>query len=156
MKKVAFAIACVLLVVVSACASEPSRDASGAIEEQGDLSVFSFQVGDCFDDPEGSPDEVQDVNAVPCSQAHDNEVFHIFELPDGPFPGDAAIASAAEEECLPAFASYVGTPYPVSELFSVPITPTSESWDLGDDREVVCALYDEGGELVGSMKGSNR
>lgn len=137
------------------CAAEPERNASGEIAEEGDLSVFRFQIGDCFDDPENLSDEISDVAAVPCSSEHDNEVYHLFDMPEGAWPGDDAIDQAFADTCLPAFEAYVGTSYELSEFYIYPITPTEQSWDQ-DDREVVCVLYDETGPMVGSAKDTQR
>jgi hypothetical protein len=147
--------AILLGLMVSACASEPARNEAGQIEEEGELSVFNFRVGDCFDDPSTTSDEVSDVAGVPCSGPHDNEVFHLYDLPDGSFPGSAAIDASVETECLTAFEDYVGISYQVSELFFFPLTPTEASW-AQSDREVACALYADGEQLTGSMKGSSR
>lgn len=141
--------------VVSACATEPARNDAGEIQEEGELSVFSFRIGDCFNDPSDDVDEVSDVSAVPCTGPHDNEVFHLYDLPDGSFPSSSTVEATIEVECLPAFEDYVGISYQISELFLYPITPTEASWDQSD-REVVCALYAEEQQLDGSMKGSNR
>lgn len=121
----------------------------------GGGNVFELSVGDCFDDTDGiSGGEVSDVPVVECSEPHDNEVFHTFDLDDGDFPGDDAMMTQAEEVCVPAFEEYVGTDYASSRLDIFPITPTEGSWDTGD-REIVCALYDvELAKLEGSMKGS--
>lgn len=149
-------IAAVLMLggaLLMGCQAEPSRDSAGSIAQEGDLSVFSFRVGDCFDDT--TLEVVSDVPAVPCSDPHDNEVFHLFELPDGPWPGDAALEQAYSDECLATFETYVGTPYEESELYAFPFTPTIESWE-GGDREVVCAVYADGEQLIGSVRGSGR
>ena len=156
MRKIGFALVCVTALLLTACEPEPSRDAAGSIDEQGDLSVFRFRVGDCFNDPSNTDTEVSDVDAVPCSEAHDNEVFHLFDLADGPYPTEAGIEAAVESQCLPAFDSYVGNAYESSELFAFPISPTQQSWETFDDREVVCVLYADGTQLVGSMRGSGR
>lgn len=137
------------------CQAEPARDAGGSIAEQGELSVFRFRVGDCFNDPSSTVGEISEVEAVPCSQAHDNEVFHLFDLRDGSFPDEATMDQHVYDECIPAFEVYVETAYEMSELYVVPLTPTEESW-AADDREVVCALYADGARLMGSMKGARR
>ena len=147
--------AILLGLLVSACATEPARDEAGDIQEEGELSVFSFQVGDCFDDPSTDAGEVSDVAGVPCADPHDNEVFHLYDMPDGSFPSSSAIEASVEAECLPAFEGYVGISYQISELFLFPITPTAESWDR-TDREVACALFADEEQLIGSMQGSNR
>lgn len=138
-----------------------SRDDSGAIEEEGDVNAFDVEVGDCFDDPEGFEegqlDEIFDLPAVPCSQPHDNEAFALVELEgdDDEFPGQQTVGEQGLDLCLEEFEPYVGIDYDSSSLaFDAYLTPTEESWKLGD-REVVCALYDgELAPLTGSMKGS--
>ena len=62
-----------------------------------DGNVFSLEVGTCFDDPE-SLTEVSDVPIVECTEPHDTEVYHLFDMPDGDVPGDAAVNQAAQEE----------------------------------------------------------
>ncbi len=122
----------------------------------GGGTVFELSVGDCFD--RSSEDgEISDVPIVDCDEPHDSEVFHTFEVEgDGEYPGGEALLAQAEEQCLPAFADYVGLDYANSTLDIFPITPTDGSWSEGD-REVVCALYDlEQEELEGSMQGAQQ
>ncbi len=119
----------------------------------GGGNVFELSVGDCFDDTADiSGGEVSDVPIVDCSEPHDNEVFHTFEVDDGEYPGDDVLVAEAQERCVPAFEDYVGIDYASSRLDVFPITPTEGSWD-GGDREVVCALYDrELAKLDASMQ----
>jgi hypothetical protein len=146
-----------LVLAVAACSSdEPSRDAAGNIDESGAASVFSLQVGDCFNDEAGAGDVITDVPVVPCDEPHDNEVFFEFAMTDAVFPGnDAAIESGALR-CLEQFQPFVGSDYLESELEIFPITPTAQSWEDGD-RIVYCVLYAlDLSKLEGSMRGSNR
>lgn len=139
MRRVAVAVAAVFLL--AACSEG---------------NVFSLEVGTCFNDADSTATELSEVPIVDCSEPHDNEVYHLFDLPDGDYPGEAAVSTAANEGCLDAFAGYVGTAYLDSELDYFPLTPTSGSWDAGD-REVVCALYDLTlAQLTGSMQGAGR
>lgn len=117
--------------------------------------VFSLSVGDCFDDPD-SVEQISQVPIVDCDEPHDNEVYALFDLPDGDFPGDDAVQEAAADGCLGSrFESFVGTPYLESELWASALWPTSDSWAAGD-REVVCFLYEPGTTLTGSQRGANR
>lgn len=142
----------VCLLVLAACGGA-QRDEAGSIIEAGSEDVFALQVGDCFDDP-SEFGEIASVDAVPCAQPHDNEIYHMFDLPDGVFPGDVAIDEAAFDRCLPAFESYVGTTYESSSLDISYLSPTLDSWDAGD-REIACLLYDLNlQKLTGSMEGS--
>ncbi|MDH3500222.1 MAG: septum formation family protein [Acidimicrobiia bacterium] len=146
----ALLIAC--LLVATACGGA-ARDESGAIIEAGTENVFALKIGDCFDDPDEFG-EITSVAAVPCTAAHDNEVFYTFDLPDGSFPGDEAIDEAAFRECVASFETYVGVAYESSILDVTYLSPTDASWDTGD-REIACLLYHIDLEkLTGSMRAS--
>lgn len=116
-------------------------------------NVFDLEVGQCFNDPD-SFDEVANVEIVDCTEPHDNEVFHLFDIADGSFPGDTGVSESAVEGCLAQFDGYVGLDYASSVLDIRYLVPTSETWSDGD-REVVCILYHLNNEkLTGSMQGS--
>lgn len=116
---------------------------------------FELQVGDCFDDPDEPVEQLVEVPLIGCEEPHDNQVFALFDLPDGDFPGDAAVADQARDGCLGRFEDHVGTPYGDSELFAAWLPPTEASWEAGD-RQVVCVLFDADGPLVGSQEGIAR
>ena len=141
---------------LTACSGgDATRDESSLeVIEGGDADVFSLQLGDCFNNV--SSEEVSEVPVVPCSEAHDNEVFHIFEVPDGDFPGDEALDEAAAEECVPAFESFVGIAYMDSGLDYFPLTPTEAGWTVYGDREIVCSVYDPDASVTGSLVGAAR
>lgn len=140
---------------------DASRDDTGDIVSAGELSVFSLRVGDCFNDSQevldadGNPVSLMDLEAVPCSEPHDNEVYAVFDLELKAFPGDDAVFEMAADECLGRFEGFVGLPYEKSILDIYPIYPTKESWLEQNDREVACAVYHMDLEkLTGSMEAS--
>jgi hypothetical protein len=121
---------------------DADRDGSGEIVAGGDLDVMTIQVGDCFDDPDETG-VVYNLDAVPCSQPHDNEVFASVPLAGVwlEYPGQSVVDGYAYEQCSgDVFDEFVGTPYFDSSLDVFTLTPTQESWDQGD-REIICALY---------------
>jgi hypothetical protein len=137
--------------------SSVERDSSGAIVGAGDVDAFEIRLGDCFnDESSGSMNvEITNVNGVPCSEPHDNEVFALVNLREDKFPGEEAIERMAFEVCLEKFETFVGRDYESSSLDIFPIYPTREGWNELNDREVVCALYDLNlKKLAGSMRGS--
>jgi hypothetical protein len=150
-----------VITLVACSDDEPSRNDEGAIEEEGDVSAFDLEVGDCFEDPAGIGSEtgatVVDLGVVPCDQPHDNEVFGLVELEGGDdeFPGDATVSEQGRAGCLAKFEPYVGLDYETSTLdFDALLTPTEETWNAGD-REVVCGVYNvDLSPLTGSVKGS--
>jgi hypothetical protein len=120
-------------------------------------NVTDLGVGDCFDDVDGidGSGEITDVPVVDCTEPHDNEVFHTYDLPGDDYPGQDAILADAQGSCVGAFENYVGTDYASSRLDIFPIYPTPDGWADGDDRTVVCSLYDlELAQLTGSMRGA--
>ncbi len=122
-------------------------------------NVFSLEPGTCFDDVVELTDEgggeVGEVPVVDCDQPHDNEVFATFDLEAEAFPGDERVLELAFDGCLDRFEEYVGSDPEASRYALTHLVPTERTWEVNDDREVVCFLYDrELPELEGSAEGS--
>jgi hypothetical protein len=134
--------------------SGPDRNEDGAHVESGTLPAFDLQLGDCFNDP-GSG-EVEAVTVVPCAEAHDFEVYHVFTLDDGPYPGTEIIQDEWIDGCLAEFEPFVGTSFDASILDISAIFPTEQSWDELGDRVILCSVtaVDEV-PRTGSARGSN-
>lgn len=135
------------------------RNDSGVVVEAGDLEVTELRAGDCFNLPAGTEDDVEitDVEAIPCSDAHENEVFVVSNyVASDSYPGNAAIWDFADQFCVTAFDTFVGTAYEESGLDFGYFYPSEEGWAEGD-KAVTCVLYDlYGAQLTGSMRGSQR
>jgi hypothetical protein len=154
MKIVVTAAAAILTVSCGGAGTvdETTRE-GGEVVEAGDVGAFRLQVGDCFDSE--ADGEVQSLPVVPCNEAHTGEVFHLFDLPDGEFPGTDSLAASAADGCVAAFEGYVGREFASSRFDVAYLNPTQVSWDELDDREVVCTLSDlAGARLTGSAAGS--
>lgn len=120
--------------------------------------VFTLKVGSCFNDtqnPEAGDDEYNLIDEVPmrdCGKPHDNEVFYVFDLPDGPtVPNGETIEEIVNTACDKAYEAYVGIAYEDSLYYSNYMSPSDESWTQLDDREIVCYAYDEK-QLSASIK----
>lgn len=147
----------VMVVLFAAQGADTGRTAAPDARSTslGNVDVFSLSVGDCFNDP-GPSDAVRTLPLVACSGPFDNEVFALFDLPDGPYPGEQIVIDAAADGCLgERFERYVGTPYPRSAIYASALWPTAASWAQGD-REVICFLYEPEVRLVGSQRGARR
>lgn len=122
----------------------------------GGQDVFSIDVGTCFDDQE--EEFVTSVPEVDCAQPHDNEVFALITYDESDvYPGRDQMNERGRELCIEQFETYVGLPYAESDLEVFPITPSEDSWNNRDDREIVCALYAlDFSKLTGSMRGAER
>ncbi|WP_248170681.1 MULTISPECIES: septum formation family protein [unclassified Microbacterium] len=138
------------------------RDASGEITVGGELDVYDLEVGDCFDessesDPDVPEDSVSSVAAIPCDDPHTYEVYHVFTLPNGEYPGDDAVAAEAEEGCLNEFGVFVRAPYEDSPLEFSYYVPAEGGWDGTDrDRTIQCLLGSDGVSVTGTAEDSGR
>lgn len=132
------AAAALMTVVSSACAGSVARDESGQVLEATVLDAFDLQVGDCFND--SGTEEVRNVEVVPCTNGHDFEVYHQFELDNGSFPGTDAIEQAWVEGCLAQFEPFVGVGFDESRLDISAVFPTEASWEQLDDRVILCSV----------------
>ena len=154
MKSWAIYIAVALGFVMYEAATSVDRDSTGAIVGQGSVDAFQVQVGDCFNDSyEGQGEfEVSDVPGVPCTEAHDNEAFAVFDVNIAIYPQGDGMGSLAYESCLAHFEAFVGRDYHTSTLEITTLYPSQEGWGQSD-REVVCAVYDVNeNKLIGSAR----
>jgi hypothetical protein len=146
------ALAIVLLVgyVVSA-----RRDDGGAITSAGNLSIEDLRVGDCFNSEEA--EEISSVDAQPCDQAHQYEMFHIATW-TGPstYPTEDTMIGFILEECIPAFETYVGRSFQLSRLDFVHFVPVEDGWNAGG-RAFHCAMFDpDVAELTATLRNADR
>lgn len=138
---------------------DAQRDDDNQVTEEANIDVFSLKVGDCMPSSD-TTGEITDVDVVPCSEPHADEVFFEFELEGADLPSDDAIMTEVEAQCVPAFTEFVGTDYDESSLDFWWMTPTEETWTQANDRLVQCVIYqpDESGEnpveVTGSLKGA--
>jgi hypothetical protein len=140
----------------AACTSEgtaddSTRDDSGSIVEGGDVGVLALEIGDCFDVPSSAiseePVEVASVGAIPCTDAHDNQVAAKFNLTGSDWPGVETVQMDSALGCVDRFEGITGEAYETSALDIFPIYPTEQSWEAGD-REVICSLYNFDGSKL--------
>ena len=148
-----------VLVVGGAVAgfiSNAGRSSTGDITKSGDMSSNDLRVGDCWDMKDPSADTIDNVTAKPCGEAHEYEVFFIGSMPDGSYPTDDQFSTYVQDNCVPAFGTYVGQTYDNSDLDISWLNPLSKGWTLGD-RTVECSVYDpNNSELTASMQGTGR
>lgn len=130
--------------------------AVAAVSACGQTSVLNLEVGQCIS-AQTDEDEVSSVPVVDCAEPHSGEIYALPQVPDGEFPGDAALQQSAQDLCAGQdFTTYVGVPYEESEVYFSYLVPSADTWDDGD-REIVCLLTNqEGTDTTGSLRGANR
>jgi hypothetical protein len=122
------------------------------------LAPSALAVGQCFDTDQFIPGAAIDLTTarvVDCSEPHQHEVYAVklqTAAPGTPYPGDAALAAFADDQCLADFTAYTGVDYRASSYDIANARPDAASWDRGE-RHVICALHDaDFGQLVGSTR----
>ncbi|MFJ4225351.1 hypothetical protein [Microbacterium sp. NPDC089695] len=140
--------------ILAGGAGDADRDEeTGQVTESANIDIFSLALGDCT--VGSSTGLLEDIDVVPCSEPHDQEVFHEITMPDGDFSQDDVDAAALQ--CFEdAYTSFVGVAYADSILDASTITPTKDTWEQLDDRIVQCVIYDPEGQTTGSLAGSAR
>lgn len=99
------------------------------------VQAGDVKIGDCLSElPDNS--RVTFVKTVTCDEPHKGEVFTVLAMPDGAFPGDAAV-STFTDRCGPALTQRApqAADDPAVSLFV--LYPTADSWKQGD-RTVTC------------------
>lgn len=130
---------------------EPTEDEGAGGETQ---DVFDVGLGDCISNF-NAEEQISELTVIPCEEEHDQEVFAVFEVPDGEFPGSEAFEEQVATECVAEFETFVGLTYDESVLEIRWLEPTEDSWAQGD-RELVCTVLDPEGPVTGTLEGANR
>ena len=159
MKWLTMGLVAALLTAACSGGDGPMREAGQpGVVRSGSLSVFELDEGDCLADPSEAaiPSEVDELDAVPCSQPHRLEVFAVVavETGDDLSPGESALTAQADAGCLGEFPGYTSVEYfAQSALYFTYIYPTLDSWSANDDRDIVCVVG-SAQALNGSVKGA--
>lgn len=155
---ISVAVASLSIVGCSEAQQEEATQKLGLDEKD----VFSLKLGSCFNDPKPSAvtegedsDMISDVPIRECNKPHDNEVFHIFNLPEAPMPpASQELDEIVYSECSKAYSEFVGKSFEDSKYDMSYLSPSNETW-VEDDREVVCFIYNpEEEQMTASMKGA--
>ncbi|MFL5679833.1 MAG: septum formation family protein [Chloroflexota bacterium] len=103
-------------------------------------AAADLKVGDCFDEPAGVAETVDNVQHHPCTDAHTSEIFYVGDMPDAKgaaYPGIQAVEDFADASCGAAFDAYVGTGADAATLDGGYFYPAEDGWKSGD-RTVSC------------------
>ncbi|MFK0255509.1 septum formation family protein [Streptomyces sp. NPDC090445] len=141
----------------TAGAAPPQREAGVRVAGPAFTDVEELRVGDCFtteDDLTKDGESAGSVRIVSCDKAHEGEVYAVFNLPDGPYPGKEKVARMAEEKCSgKALAGYAGDTAKLAGRTVFSYDPSDATWARGD-REVICFVGVTTGTTTGSVRAS--
>ncbi|MFJ4467177.1 septum formation family protein [Streptomyces sp. NPDC089424] len=131
-------------------AVDSAKDGARKVARQ--QSVFSLDVGDCYNPNGNAEGTAYAVEVVPCGEAHEGQVVGEFAIDEGnKYPGDDGVAAIADDRCPAEAQKYAPDTWALPKgvaLFYY--TPTSESWATGD-RAVSCTYTVEKGTFTGSL-----
>jgi hypothetical protein len=138
-----------VVAIIAVAVNSAARDSSGTIAAPGDVSATELRVGDCLNGLENG--SFTSLPAVPCASAHEGEVFAVFDLPAGPYPGESEVDSQAQDQCNLRIDVYSPSAVSDSNVGLFVVTPNAGTWPTGD-REVVCIASAESGTTTGSIR----
>lgn len=141
----------IVLAIVLAVTAAAHRDPTGTVTQGGEISATALKVGDCVNNLKDSND-VLSLPGVPCTQPHEGEVFAVFDLPPGDYPGQAAVDEQVSTQCNSRLTAYSPGAQDDSSVGLFSVYPLEQNWVRGD-REVVCIATAKSGTTTGSIKG---
>ncbi|GIF76937.1 septum formation family protein [Asanoa siamensis] len=141
----------VVIVVAAVVGAAVALGGAGASSSGAEVSAAKLTVGHCVDGLKES-DDLAGLPVRPCEEPHEGEVFAIFSLPPGPYPGDEALGSQAQSECLARFETYAPSSVADDKVELFYLHPSRLSWTSGD-RGVTCVATDPTTKRTGSLKG---
>ncbi|WP_433724213.1 DUF4190 domain-containing protein [Actinoplanes sp. CA-051413] len=135
----------VTAAIISDSGNSSSSTAGGA--NSGSVSVTQLKPGDCINGIQ-TVGSVEDLPVISCALPHEGEVYANFNLPAGPWPGDAEVQKQAEKLCEAELKAYAASPAETVEVLY--LHPLQQSWSR--DRGVTCVATDERGTTTGSVR----
>ena len=142
-------IAAVALLALQ-CARGPRRDGRDR-PAVATIAATDLQPGDCVNGL-SETGALESLPGVPCAVPHAGEVYAVFDLPAGDYPGASELDRQTNVECDERFRSYAPSAYADPEWGIYIVYPLERSWALGD-REVVCIASALADPVTGSIRG---
>ncbi|MEU4620717.1 DUF4190 domain-containing protein [Actinoplanes sp. NPDC023801] len=134
-----------LLFAVAVLAAAIFSDSSGP--RTGSVETYRLEAGQCIR-ALGSGSEVSTLPVVDCARPHEAEVYHVFMMPAGPYPGEGAILDESEQRCAAALKPYLTPGNEDLELSY--LYPQRLNWER-QDRGVTCLAIDPKGTRTTSI-----
>ncbi|MFF8032885.1 septum formation family protein [Streptomyces sp. NPDC016626] len=124
----------------------------GAKKVARQQSVFSLDIGDCYNPNGKAEGTAYAVEIVPCKEAHEGQVVGGFAIDEGKeYPGDDGVSTIADNRCPVEAQKYAPDTWALPKGAALSYyTPTKESWATGD-RAVSCTYTMEKGTFSGSL-----
>lgn len=129
--------------------TEADTDAGSEPAAGDGIPVEQLELGDCITDLQEHRG-IFTVTVVPCSGPHEGQVYGVFELPDGPWPGLDEVVSRTDEQCVDHLGARFPETYDDAAVELIIFHPTIASWIAGD-RGTLCLTEYMDGPRTGSL-----
>lgn len=143
--------AVIAVAIVVAVLTTAERDGAGQITAGGSVSATDLTEGDCLNGLGGAVTSILSLPAVPCSAPHEGEVYAVFDLSAGDYPGAAAVDEQVDTGCFERLDGYAPSAAADPSIGVFFVYPQEANWRLGD-REVVCIATTQT-PATGSLRG---
>ena len=143
-----FTLIASLALIASCSGDKPKREEAGNVIIRGNSSIFDLKVGDCF------RGEATDIDLVPCNEPHTHEAYFAVDYVGDAYPGSATLEAFAEQQCVGAFADYVGVELAQSPLYFTYLYPSDTTWQTKNNHQVMCFVVSRDEVLTETVKGT--
>jgi len=94
---------------------------------------------------------IEDVTPIPCTKAHDAQVFARFRVRGGQtYPGRKALLAQAARDCRSVLRTRLDQAKMTPRMSLIDAAPLPNSWFMGE-RTITCVVVDPGGDLKRSL-----
>ena len=132
----------ITVVVVLVVMTGATRGEGGEISSGGSIGVEMLSLGDCLNNLEEGTQ--LSVEAVPCAEPHQAQVYAVSTFEGGPYPGDDSLGKDTEQRCVDLMRTDFPEAFADDTVQVFFFHPTSDSWARGDHEMVCVALYTDG------------
>jgi hypothetical protein len=143
----------VAVLLTAGCGGAPRNDA-GEVTASSSSDAFQVKVGDCTGDL--GTGIISDLILIPCNQAHYYEAYSNKQMSDATFPGASAVSEQANTYCSESFEPWAGISSSATKYDITFFYPTLDTWTKANDREILCFIGSDKGDLKGSLKGAKK
>jgi uncharacterized protein DUF4190/putative regulator of septum formation len=141
----------ILIGIAAANPSQPSS--SGHLTRPETKNVLSLSPGDCFQYP-GARIAILTVTVVPCTQAHNAQVYAKFPATGSSYPGPAGLHQQAAPGCRSRMAGNLDRSLITNTMTIQFLYPEPGSW-AGGQRDISCLIVDTSRDLTTSLLVAN-
>ena len=134
-----------------ATSDNATRSSTGQVTQSGSLAATDLVVGDCFDSPTGTSG-ISSVKAIPCTQAHDSQVYAEPKISESSFPGVSTLQTEAKTACEADSATSAVDSNAPSTLSTEYFFP-QDSDTFADQNYFICAIAADSATLTSSYVG---